>query len=196
MITLIILIARSFPRLPPSQQLAPLPSPSSPPPLRSLRPLPSQSSRLSLLALLSWVAISAACAWLPSFERPGDASFDEGVRAYQAGRYDGAASAFTAAAGSLTRETDRARALHNLGNALARAGRDRESLDAYRASLRLADREATRLNHEIVRARLPRQRQPPPGREAKDRRMFESARALALPATASGPSSRRRGPDW
>jgi tetratricopeptide (TPR) repeat protein len=160
---------------------------------RSLQRLSSLQGLLSLLLLMLLLASCAACA---SFERPGEASFDEGARAYHAGRYDAAAAAFTAAARMLTRETDRARALHNLGNALARAGRDREALDAYRASLRLGDREATRRNHEIVRTRLPRPRQPPPGRDARDQRMFESARALALPATGSGPSSRRRGPDW
>jgi tetratricopeptide (TPR) repeat protein len=153
----------------------------------------TRSQTLPSLLLLSWLLGCAACT---SLERPGESSFEEGVRAYQAGRYGAAAAAFTAAAQTMTRETNRARALHNLGNALARAGRDREALDAYRASLRLADRESTRLNHEIVRARLPRQRQPPPGRDRRDRRMFESARALALPAIRSGPSSRRRGPDW
>jgi tetratricopeptide (TPR) repeat protein len=171
--------------------------------------------------IASAIALLALCACHHGDSRPSQTPFEEGTRAYRAGRYEEAAASFAVAVSGLDRDEDRSRALHNLGNALACAGRSAEALDADRAALRLGDREATRTNYEIVNASRPRPSAPSTPRDARGRdrdryrdrerererdrdrdrdrddRLFDAARELALPpAAARRPHPERRPADW
>jgi tetratricopeptide (TPR) repeat protein len=164
---------------------------------RSLQSAPALALIVSLAIIAS---IAPGCRQI-ELMRPGqaEAAFEDATREYREGRYDEAAGAFAIAARDLARDEDRASALHNLGNALAQAGRSTEALDAYRAALRLGDREGTRMNYEIVRARVPQRHtvKPPARRDERDDRLFDAARQLALPpATARRSPSERRTADW
>ncbi len=75
-----------------------------------------------------------------------------GTAAYRGGDYEAAAEAFSGA--------DSADALYNRGNALARAGKLQEALDAYDQSLQLQPDEAdARANRQLVEELLQQQQQ-------------------------------------
>lgn len=96
-------------------------------------------------ALAAFAVIAACC---PTDSWAAAPSSKDAVALYRAGRFDEAAAAFASAG------VDDPRALHNRGNALARAGRLREALEAYDASLRLRPENTdTRFNRDLV-ARL------------------------------------------
>lgn len=135
---------------------------------------------------------------------PGDGRVlhQTGVAHYRLEDDGAAATAFRGASLALREPRDRARALHNLGNALARSGRLEEALGSYREALRLADREDTRLNYELVRARVPRSEAAEvPQRPldlARDQRLFDSARAIDITEDREAPPDRpsRRVREW
>jgi tetratricopeptide (TPR) repeat protein len=137
--------------------------------------------------------------------RPQDpaALFGIGVSLYRLQRYEEAAGAFTAAAAGLDNPDDRARALHNLGNAVATIERFDEALEAYRQALRLADRENTRLNYLLIRNRRGGSSSGTRGQSGvskapSDDGLFDVARQFDAPARrheARDPAARRAS-DW
>lgn len=80
-----------------------------------------------------------------------DAALAAGVACYEQGQFQDAADAFAVATRLLVEAAPRSAAYHDLGNALAMAGRHAEALDAYRAALRLRSDEDTRYNFALVR---------------------------------------------
>jgi tetratricopeptide (TPR) repeat protein len=83
------------------------------------------------------------------------AQFDLGDAYYKQGRYDEARRSYNASAVSAPTPVDKAAAYHNIGNALFKAGKIAESIEAYKQALRLNPKDDdTRYNYELAKERL------------------------------------------
>jgi tetratricopeptide (TPR) repeat protein len=86
------------------------------------------------------------------------AQFDLGDAYYKQGRFDEAQRSYNASAVSAPTPVDQAAAYHNVGNALFKAGKIAESIEAYKQALRLNPRDDdTRYNYEFAKERLKQQ---------------------------------------
>lgn len=126
-------------------------------------------------------------------------AFALGVCFYRGGQHREAAGMFDTAAQLSNQPRVDADALHNLGNAAALGGRMDAALEAYRASLRLQDRETTRRNFEIVMARAAEagRRAQTAAQQERDDRLLDEARRFELPVPRDRrPGGHRQAPDW
>jgi tetratricopeptide (TPR) repeat protein len=86
------------------------------------------------------------------------AQFDLGDAYYKQGRFDEAQRSYNASAVSAPTPVDKAAAYHNIGNALFKADKIAESVEAYKQALRLNPKDDdTRYNYELAKERLKQQ---------------------------------------
>jgi Ca-activated chloride channel family protein len=97
---------------------------------------------------------------LESAEHPTTSKFNLGDALYQQGRYDEAAGQYESAVTAAESPDVRAKAYHNLGNALLKGKKLQESVDAYEQSLKLNPKDDdTRYNLEYAKRLLQQQQQ-------------------------------------
>jgi tetratricopeptide (TPR) repeat protein len=86
------------------------------------------------------------------------AQFDLGDAYYKQGRFDEAQRSYNASTVNARTPIEKAVTYHNLGNALFKAGKIAESIEAYKQALRLNPKDDdTRYNYELAKERLKQQ---------------------------------------